>query len=60
MRPGSGPNEIIVAGLEALPVGIPVLTEEAVEAFTGAEQQARPKGYRSADFNHNNPGTGYP
>jgi 3'(2'), 5'-bisphosphate nucleotidase len=34
-------NDIIVAGLEALPQAIPVLTEEAVEAFTGADAQGR-------------------
>ncbi|MGE4416350.1 MAG: 3'(2'),5'-bisphosphate nucleotidase CysQ [Marinobacterium sp.] len=34
-------NSIILAGLEALPVDIPVLTEEAVEAFTGADRQGR-------------------
>jgi 3'(2'), 5'-bisphosphate nucleotidase len=34
-------NDIIVAGLEALPQAIPVLTEEAVEAFIGADAQGR-------------------
>ncbi|SEG54748.1 3'(2'),5'-bisphosphate nucleotidase CysQ [Marinobacterium lutimaris] len=34
-------NSIIVAGLEALPVSIPVLTEEAVEAFNGADGNGR-------------------
>lgn len=34
-------NSIIVAGLEALPVSIPVLTEEAVEAFDGADDNGR-------------------
>ena len=34
-------NDIIVAGLEALPVSIPVLTEEAVDAFTGADTEGR-------------------
>ena len=34
-------NSVIVAGLEALPVTIPVLTEEAVDAFSGADAQGR-------------------
>lgn len=34
-------NSIIVAGLEGLPVLIPVLTEEDVKAFTGADNNGR-------------------
>ncbi|MBP0048102.1 3'(2'),5'-bisphosphate nucleotidase CysQ [Marinobacterium sp. AK62] len=32
-------NDIIVAGLEALPVSFPILTEEAVEAFSGPDAE---------------------
>lgn len=34
-------NDIIVAGLQALPEAIPVLTEEAVAEFTGADTEGR-------------------
>jgi len=34
-------NDIIVAGLKTLPGGIPILTEEAVDAFSGADSEGR-------------------
>ncbi|MEX1213608.1 3'(2'),5'-bisphosphate nucleotidase CysQ [Saccharospirillum sp.] len=34
-------NDLIVAGLKALPGDIPILTEEAVEDFTGADEHGR-------------------